>query len=141
MPPAIQDAAHLKPPGNDEGNSVRKEGHCRMPIVQFNAVDEFLAELTTDRTQVDRKLVRVTNLYQQSTQVPSLQYVSVVATARVATDIVRLDVYCGEVWNVDTQHSGPVLKKAEALQQRIREACAQLGFEVRAGVLKNAEAE
>lgn len=112
-----------------------------MPIVQFNTVNEFLAELTTDLTQVDRKLVRVTHLYQQSKQAPSLQYVSVVATARVATDIIRLDVYCGEVWNVNTQHNEPVLKKAEALQQRIREACAQLGMDVRAGLLKSAEAE
>lgn len=141
MPWAIQEATHLKTPGEDEGNSVRKEGHCRMPIVQFNTVNEFLAELTTDLTQVDRKLVRVTHLYQQSKQTPSMQYVSVVATARVATDIIRLDVYCGEVWNVNTQHNEPVLKKAEALQQRIREVCAQLGMDVRAGLLKSAEAE
>jgi hypothetical protein len=112
-----------------------------MPLVQFNTISEFLIELTTDLAHVDRKLVRVTNLYRQSSQVPSMQYVSVVATARVATDVIQLDVYCGEVWNVDTQHNEPVLKKAEALCQRIREACTQLGLEVRAGLLKNAEAE
>jgi hypothetical protein len=112
-----------------------------MPIVQFNTVSEFFTELTIDLARVDRKLVRVTNLYRQSSQVPSMQYVSVVATARVATDIIQLDVYCGEVWSVDTQHNEPVLKKAEVLQQRIRKACMQLGFEVRAGLLKNAEAE
>ena len=112
-----------------------------MPIVQFNTVQEFFAELTADLTQVDRTLVRVTNLYRQSTQMPMIQYVSVVATARVATDIIRLDIYCGEVWNVDTQHNERVLKKAEALQQSIRESCVQLGIDVRAGLWKSAEAE
>jgi len=112
-----------------------------MPIVQFNTVTEFLAELTADLGHVDRKLVRVTCLYQHSTQAPSMQYVSVVATARAAADIIRLDVYCGEVWNVDTQHNELVLNKAEAVQQRIREACAQLGCDVRAGLLKSTEAE
>ena len=112
-----------------------------MPIVQFNTVREFLAELTVDLAQVDRKLVRVTNLYRQSTQMPIIQYVSVVATARVATDIIRLDIYCGEVWNVDTQHNERVLKKVEALQQSIRESCMQLGIDVRAGLWKSAEVE
>ena len=112
-----------------------------MPIVQFNNVEEFLTELNADLAQLDRQLVRVTNLYQQSQQLPIIQYVSVVATARVATDILRLDVYCGEVWNVDTQHNAPVLKKVEAVQQHLRVSCDQLGIEVRAGLWKSAEAE
>ena len=112
-----------------------------MPIVQFNTVREFLAELTADLAQVDRKLVRMTNLYRQSTQMPMIQYVSVVATTRVATDIIRLDMYCGEIWNVDTQHNERVLKKVEALQQSIRASCLQLGIDVRAGLWKSAEVE
>ena len=112
-----------------------------MPIVQFNNVEEFLTELNADLAQLDRQLVRVTNLYQQSRQTPIIQYVSVVATARVAADILRLDVYCGEVWNVDTQHNAPVLKKVEAVQQHLRVSCVQLGIEVRAGLWKSAEAE
>ncbi len=112
-----------------------------MAIVQFNNVEEFLAELTADLDTLDRHLVRVTNLYQQSTQMPVIQYVSVIATARVATDIIRLDVYCGELWNVDTQHNAPVLKKVEAVQQHLRASCAQLGIEVRAGLWKSAEVE
>ena len=112
-----------------------------MTIVQFNSVEEFLTELTADLAQLDRQLVRVTNVYQQSRQTPIIQYVSVVATARVAADILRLDVYCGEVWNVDTQHNAPVLKKVEAVQQHLRVSCVQLGIEVRAGLWKSAEAE
>ena len=112
-----------------------------MPIVQFNNTEEFLAELAADLDKLDRHLVRVTNLYQQSLQMPVIQYVSVVVTARVATDIIRLDVSCGELWNVDTQHNTPVLKKVEAVQQHPRASCAQLGVAVRAGVWKGAEAE
>ena len=112
-----------------------------MPIVQFNSVEEFLTELTADLAQLDRQLVRMTNIYLQSRQTPIIQYVSVVATARVAADILRLDVYCGEVWNVDTQHNAPVLKKVEAVQQHLRVSCVQLGIEVRAGLWKSAEAE
>jgi len=98
-----------------------------MPIVQFNNTEEFLAELAADLDKLDRHLVRVTNLYQQSTQMPLIQYVADVATARVATDIIRLDVYCGELWNADTQHNAPVLKKVEAIQHHLRASCAQLG--------------
>ena len=35
------------------------------------------------KDNLDRKLVHVTNLYQHSKQMPMIQYVSVVATARV----------------------------------------------------------
>ena len=112
-----------------------------MPIVQFNNTEEFLAELAADLEKLDRHLVRVTNLYQQSTQMPVIEYVSVVATARMATDIIRLDVYCGELWNVDTQHNAPVLNKVEAVQQHLPTSCAQLGLVVRAGLWKGAEAE
>ena len=112
-----------------------------MAIVQFNSVQEFLAELTADLSKLDRKLVRVTNLYQQSTQMPVIQYVSVVATTRVETDIIRLDVYCGEMWSADTQHNAPVVKKVEAIQQHLRASCEQLGIEVRAGLWKHADAE
>jgi len=111
-----------------------------MTVVQFNNTEEFLAELAADLVQLDRKLVRVTNLYQQSTQTPIIQYVSVVATARVAADILRLDVFCGEVWNVDTQHNAPVWKRVEAVQQQLRASCVQLGLEVRAGLWKHTDA-
>ena len=112
-----------------------------MAIVQFNNVEEFLAELTADVEKLDRHLVRVTNLYQQSKQMSVMQYVSVVATAHVATDIIRLDVYCGDVWNGDSHHNAPVLKKVEAVQQHLRASCTQLGIEIRAGLWKSTEAE
>jgi hypothetical protein len=112
-----------------------------MPIVQFNNIEEFLAELTSDLAHLDRRLVRVTNLYQQRTHTPIIAYVSVVATARVAADILRLDVFCGEVWSADTPHNAPVWKKVEAVQHHLRASCVQLGLAVRAGLWKHAGAE
>jgi hypothetical protein len=112
-----------------------------MAIVQFNSVQELLAELTADLAQLDRRLVRVTNLYQQSPQTPIIQCVSVVATARVAADILRLDVFCGDVWSADTPHNTPVWKKVEAIQHHLRASCEQLGIEVRAGLWNIADAE
>jgi hypothetical protein len=112
-----------------------------MSLVQFNNIEEFFTELTANLEQLDRKLVRVTNLYRHSAQSPIIQYVSVVATARVATDIIRLDIHCGELWSVDTQHNAPLLKKVEAVQQHIRTSCVQLGLEVRAGLLQCTKAK
>ena len=111
-----------------------------MPIVQFNNIEEFLAELTTDLEHLDRMLVRVTTLYRQSALSRIIHYVSVVATTRVAADLIRLDVHCGELWSVDTHQNAPVLKRVEAVQPHLRALCAQRGLEVRAGLLQRAEA-
>ena len=43
-----------------------------MAVVKFNNPGEFLAELKQDCQQVDRGIVRVTNLYRGSTVSPSL---------------------------------------------------------------------
>jgi len=110
-----------------------------MAIVRFNVYDEFLAELTKDIELVDRRIVRITNLYQGSTVSPSLKHLSVVATAKVGVDIVRLDVYCGDVWGLNTQHNDVTRKKAQDIQHRITQAGAQLGFEIRAGILEAEE--
>jgi len=110
-----------------------------MAIVRFNVYDEFLAELTKDIELVDRRIVRITNLCQGSTVSSSLKHLSVVATAKVGVDIVRLDVYCGDVWGLNTQHNDVTRKKAQDIQHRITQAGAQLGFEIRAGILEAEE--
>ena len=109
-----------------------------MPIVKFNAPEEFLAELTKDVALVDRQIVRATNLYRQSTYSPGVQHLSVVATARVGSDIVRLDLYCGDLWHIERQDT-PVTAKAERMRRALAEGCARLGLEVRAGMLDEAE--
>src|SRR5881628_1875752 len=76
-----------------------------MAVVKFNTPGEFLAELKQDCQQIDRGIVRVTNLYRGSTVSPSLHHLSVVATARVGRDLVRLDYYCGDLWQIGEQDS------------------------------------
>jgi len=79
--------------------------------------------------------VRLTNFYRPSQRVPSIQHLSVVATARVGRDIIRLEVYCGDLWHLDRDQ--PVLDRAKALHTTIEEGCARLGLEVRAGVIED----
>lgn len=103
-------------------------------MVRFNQVEEFLEELAKDKDHIERGIVRLTNLYRPSRQVPSIQHLSVVATMRVGRDIIRLEVYCGDLWHLDRDQ--PVLDRAKALHTTLEEGCARLGLEVRAGVLE-----
>lgn len=102
-------------------------------MVRFNEAKEFLAELAKDRDHVERRIVRLTNLYRPSPRVPSIQHLSVVVTTRVGRELVRLEAYCGDLWNLGRDQSA--LDKAKAIHQIIEDGCASLGLEVRAGVL------
>lgn len=106
-------------------------------MVRFSDPKEFLEELAKDRDHVERRIVRLTNLYRPSQRVPSVQHLSVVATARVGREVVRLEVYCGDFWYLDKEKDQKVLDKAKALHTTIEEGCARLGLEVRAGVLED----
>jgi len=109
-----------------------------MGTVKFNDVEEFLGEMAKDRDCVDRHLVRVTNLFRSSTVSPIIRHLSVVATARVGSDIVRLESYCGDIWQMAPRDTR-VVEKAEQLQRMLAEGCARLGLEVRAGLLEEGE--
>jgi hypothetical protein len=111
-------------------------------MVRFSDPREFLEELAKDREHIERRIVRLTNFYRPSQRVPSIQHLSVVATARVGRDIIRLEVYCGDLWHLDlsacTAQAGrdqPVLDRAKAIHTTIEEGCARLGLEVRAGMI------
>lgn len=106
-------------------------------MVRFNDANEFLKELAKDRDHVERRIVRLTNLYRPSQRVPSIQHLSVVATTRVGRELVRLETYCGDLWNLGRDQS--VLDKAKVLHQTIEDGCASLGLEVRSGVLDDEE--
>jgi hypothetical protein len=102
-------------------------------MVRFTDVNEFLENLDKDRQHVERRIVRVTNLYQPSRLTPSTQHLSVVATARIAGEIVRLEVYCGDLWHLGRDDA--VIAKATAVQQTLVDACARLDLDVRPGVI------
>jgi hypothetical protein len=102
-------------------------------MVRFNDVDEFLENLDKDRQHVERRVVRVTNLYRASKLTPSIQHLSVVATARVAGEIVRLEVYCGDLWHLGRDDA--IIAKATTIQRTLADECARLDLDVRAGVI------
>lgn len=104
-------------------------------MVRFSDVKEFLDELGKEKDHIECRIVRLTNLYRPSPRVPSVQHLSVTATTRVGRGVVRLDVYCGDLWHLDRHQ--PVLDKAQALDKSVEEGSARLGLEVRAGVLED----
>ena len=113
-----------------------------MAVVKFNNPGEFLAELKQDCQQIARGIVRVTSLYRGSTVSPSLHHLSVVATARVGRDLVRLDYYCGDLWQIgdqDSPHDQHVMERGQRISRALQDGCSQLGLEVRAGVLEETQ--
>src|SRR2546428_640871 len=86
-----------------------------MGTVTYNRVEEFAEELAKDAAAqlVDRRIVRVTNLYrnavfsdpsERKTVVPWIKRVYLLATYDLPSrgDVVRVEQYIGEVW-----HEGP----------------------------------
>jgi hypothetical protein len=105
-------------------------------MIVFSAVEEFLKELETDKDLIERKIVRLTNLYQQSPMTPVIRHLFVAATYKAAGEIVQFTQYIGDLWNAE-QDEKPV-EKSIALQQQIEEECTQWGLEVRAGMYREA---
>ena len=111
-----------------------------MAVVKFNVVDEFIAELEKEIgpgfCNIERGIVRVSYLNRETAVSPNIRHLLVVATAKLFTgDIMRLQSYCGQIWNMEDQDK-PVLQNAEEKLNKIREACQKLGLEVRAGAFE-----
>ena len=104
-----------------------------MATVKFSVPEEFLEEL--GKELVDRGLVRITHLSRPTKISPNIHHLSIVATAKVAGDILRLERYCGDIWNIGSQDV-KVKDEAEAIKRKILEGCAALHLEVRGGVLE-----
>jgi hypothetical protein len=101
-------------------------------MIVFSAVEEFLKELETDKDLIERKIVRLTNLYQQSQMTPVIRHLFVAATYKAAGEIVKFTQYIGDLWNAERDEK--VIEQSIALQQQIEEECQQWGLEVRAGM-------
>jgi len=104
-------------------------------VIRFCVLEEFLDELEKDADQVERGIVRLTNRYRPRQDISAVRFLSVVATARVGQDILRLEVPCGQLFGIDP-HDKEAVEKAEAIRGIIRRTCERLGLEVRAGVLE-----
>jgi len=107
-------------------------------MVVFHALAEFLQELETDKDLVERKIVRLTNLQQQSTMTPVIRHLFVVATYKAAGEMVQFKQYAGDLWNM--AHDRKTIEKSITLQKQIEDACHRFGLEVRAGIYKEKEA-
>jgi len=107
------------------------------PMVVFNAVEEFLKELETDKELVERKIVRLTNLYQQSQMTPGIRHLFVAAAYKGAGEIVQFKQYVGDRWNRESDKKA--IEKSIDQQKQVEEAGKRYGLEVRAGMYSDKE--
>ena len=110
-----------------------------MGTVRFSDPREFVEELGIDAVKVDRGLVRLTGLYQPTAFSPNVTNYSILATARVGKDILRLEHYCGQLWNINTESDEKVRKKGENTKEFLELACKGLELDIRAGVLEEGD--
>lgn len=108
-----------------------------MAIVKFNVASEFTEELEKDRDQVDRHIVRVTRKFTHSKDISPLRYLSLVATAKVNGDIIRLEKYLGEVWGLESGDQS-TFTRADQVQKQLEGWLEMKGLTVRAGILEEA---
>lgn len=121
-------------------------------ITRFNSPDEYLEELKShmyrrfltprserpgDFANGNVTCVRLTNMFTPSPLAPNIRLVNVVATHVVAGQIVRLDCFCGDDWGENFEPTKKTHERAEAVHKKIREVCADLHIEVRAGIFEH----
>jgi hypothetical protein len=105
--------------------------------VRFSVVEEFLAELAAEPQEVEDRIVRLTFNYQQSTQVPFVYHLSVVAGFLAHGKLVYLKHACGDVWQGEQIDKGEQAKvKAERIAQQIEEHAQALTLMVRRGIFE-----
>ena len=100
--------------------------------IAFNDPDEFLEELARDRETVDRKILRVTVRRRYASPFVT---VSVVATALVGGQVVRLEQRIGQAFAA-AENVTEVATKTQAALDKLTEAGKALSLEVRAGVFE-----
>lgn len=104
-----------------------------MATVKFNSVEEFLDELKKERGNTRLNILRLTNLFSPIPNLGPIRSLTVVATFKLREDIVCLNRYCGQLWDMEDQDK-ETYQRAEAIHKQIEEAAKPLGIEVRAGI-------
>jgi len=107
-----------------------------MPTIKFNSVTEFCEEMEKDQHEIDRGIVRITNLYQKSKLSPNIHDLTVLASFSVKGQVIRLERYCGQIWEINTEADQKILERADEIQSLIEHECREAGLEVRAGSLE-----
>ncbi len=101
--------------------------------VVFSSPEEFFDELKQDRDRIDRRIVRITRVYEPAS-IGAMQRLTVEASAVVSDRYVyRLKVIAGMVWNVGGKEDEAVEKKADETIRRIETFCSNQGLIVRTG--------
>jgi len=104
-------------------------------LVKFNDVGEYIEELKKEFgwAHVDRSIMRLTGERKRSANMPTY-HLTVVATIKNRDgDILRLDKYIGELW--DMPQDAQLLKDYEAVHTMLTAAAKDLHLEdIRAGV-------
>jgi len=113
-------------------------------LVKFNDLDEFLAEMEKDKSEIARGIVRVTTLREKSKS-PSFPFFfySVIATYRRGDEIVRLDRFCGNYWpKVESKSNKETEENIQGIYEALDRKIKERGLEMRAGVYSvNSEEE
>lgn len=123
-----------------------------MIIVKFNSVDEFLGELRKTKKcdfypqpLVWPPIVRLTYLHKKSSLSPNIEHLFVISTFslinwidndKFTEAIVKLEAFCGDTWNINGETNEKVRERAETMARQIEDACKELLYEVRNGVLE-----
>lgn len=110
-----------------------------MATVKFTSVEEFIDELNKEFEESAKgsirelNILRLTNLFSPIPNLGPIRSLTVVATIKVRDDIIRLNRYCGQIWDMkDTDKE--TYERAEAVHKQIEEAAKKLGIEIRAGI-------
>jgi len=125
-----------------------------MAIVKFNSVEEFSDELRKEKGNIERRIVRLTDLFTPSKLSPNIRLVQVIATFIVCAfpaalpaagpHIVRLERYCGDIWPLSgtappSEADLKTMERAKEVSEQIEAVCRELSLEVRAGVIEEGE--
>jgi hypothetical protein len=113
----------------------------RYPVSR-RAIYRYLRDIQSEKMgkakQARPPVVRLSCLITFFSALPNLRHISVVATYlaidwlsayKTLQTIMRLDVDCGDDWQLAND-------KAQATVKQIEDACQELGYEVRGGIMK-----
>ena len=101
-------------------------------MIRFNKIDEFIEEMRKE--EVADNIVRLTTMRESKPPTP-ITRLSIVGTAKVRDEIVRLDRHCGDLWGIDTVDD-KVKAKADEMMEVLRGILEEQGFEIRAGIFE-----
>jgi maltose-binding protein MalE len=105
--------------------------------VRFSVVEEFLAELDEEQNHVEDSIVRITYQYEQSTSVPFIYHMRVVAGFVVRGKLVYLKQACGDVWQGQGRAPETQAKeKAAEIAAQIEAKAGELNLSVRHGIFE-----